>query len=268
MCRQYLWIILGVFVLTGCASSPTGQRQLLMYDRGTMDSMGAQSFDEMKEKQKIAKDPAINDYVQCVAGAITSVVPEHYGYAPDGWEVVVFDSKEVNAFALPGSKIGVYTGLLNVAQTPDQLAAVLGHEVGHVLANHSNARLSVQQLAGVGLALGAVALSDNEHRDIILGGLGLGATVGVLLPYSRNQESEADEIGQQLMADAGFDPQQAIVLWHNMEQESKKTPPEFLSTHPAHGTRIQQLNAWLPATQQRYQQALASGHKPNCQRPE
>nr|WP_185067069.1 M48 family metallopeptidase [Vibrio ponticus] len=229
--------------LTACSSSPTGRNQLLLFSDSDMSNLGAQSFEQMKQQQKVSNNVKLNNYVQCVADAVTAQVPKQSEF--DNWEVVVFDSEQVNAFALPGGKIGVYTGLLNVAQNQDQLATVIGHEIAHVLADHSNERLSQSQLANTGLQLTSVALGASEYaqyREATMAALGLGVQVGVLLPYGRTQESEADIVGLELMARAGFDPRQSIALWQNMAKASKgQQPPELLSTHPSHGTRIQDL---------------------------
>lgn len=246
--------------LTACSSSPTGRNQLILFSDTDMSHLGAQSFEQMKQQQKVSKDAKVNRYVECVANAVTKHVPKQPGF--DKWEVVVFDSNQVNAFALPGGKIGVYTGLLNVAENQDQLATVIGHEIAHVLADHSNERLSQSQLANTGLQITAVALGSSEYaqyRDATMAALGLGLQYGVILPYGRTQESEADIVGLDLMAKAGFDPAQSIDLWHNMAKASNgQQPPELLSTHPSHSTRIhdlQQTMAKLP----NYQAA-----KPNC----
>jgi predicted Zn-dependent protease len=182
------------------------------------------------------------------------------------WEVRVFDDKTVNAFALPGGKIGVYKGLLGVAKTPDQLAAVMGHEVGHVLAHHGNERVSQSFAVSQTLALLEqwMAANNTAHREKAMGLLGLGSQVGVLLPFSRLHESEADEIGLQLMAKAGFDPRQSVKLWQNMSKAGGKAPPEFLSTHPAHETRIERLQASMAAAMKHYR---AVKSKPVCRLP-
>ncbi|HET8702086.1 MAG TPA: M48 family metallopeptidase, partial [Nitrococcus sp.] len=173
-----------------------------------------------------------------------------------------------NAFALPGGKIGVYSGLLKVAQTPGQLAAVIGHEVGHVVAGHADERLSTAFATQTGLNLLSLVLGSEgvvSQQGMAL--LGLGAQVGIILPFSRTQESEADEIGEKLMAKAGFDPQQSIELWQNMSKAGGKQPPQFLSTHPSPSTRIADLRAHLPQAMQLYQQARLEGHNPDCQPP-
>ncbi|MGF1908546.1 M48 family metallopeptidase [Vibrio kasasachensis] len=249
-----------VVSLTACSSSPTGRNQLLLFSQNDMSSLGTQSFEQMKQEQKISTDANINQYVQCVATAVTRQVPKQASF--DNWEVVVFDSEQVNAFALPGGKIGVYTGLLEVAENEDQLATVIGHEIAHVLADHSNERLSQSQLANTGLQITSVALGASEYaqyQQVTMSALGLGLQVGVLLPYGRTQESEADIVGLDLMAKAGFDPRESVTLWYNMAQASKgQQPPELLSTHPSHSTRIRDLNQ----TMQKLPNYAKT--KPNC----
>ncbi|MCG3722045.1 M48 family metallopeptidase [Vibrio cincinnatiensis] len=230
--------------LVACSASPTGRNQLLLFSNTEMSSLGAQSFEQMKKEIPISQDRKTNAYVQCVANAIIAQVPKQAEF--DSWEVVVFDSKQVNAFALPGGKIGIYTGLLNVAVNQDQLATVIGHELAHVLANHSNERLSQSQLANVGLQVTDFAIGASEYgqyRDLTMAALGVGVQYGVILPYGRRQESEADILGLELMAKAGFDPKESIALWRNMAKASNGSqPPELLSTHPSHDTRIADLN--------------------------
>ncbi|MGR5297833.1 M48 family metallopeptidase [Vibrio mediterranei] len=228
--------------IAACSSSPTGRNQLILFSDAQMSQLGTQSFEQMKKEQKVSKDKEVNAYVQCVAKTITDHVPPQPEFSE--WEVVVFDSDQVNAFALPGGKIGVYTGLLNVAVTPDQLATVIGHEVAHVLADHSNERLSQSQLANTGLQITNAALGGSQYRDVTMAALGVGVQYGVILPYGRTQESEADIVGLELMAESGFDPNQSVELWKNMAKASGGSqPPELLSTHPSHDTRISDLRA-------------------------
>ena len=187
---------------------------------------------------------------------------------PSRWELQVFEDDSANAFALPGGKIGVHTGLLRVARTPGQLAAVLGHEVGHVLARHSNERVSQQLGAQLGLLtagslIGAISQTGSPDQQLIYQALGVGTQLG-LLKFSRLQESEADGIGLELMAQAGFDPRESIELWKNMEHASQGQPPEFLSTHPSHGTRIADLSAGMPEAQQSWKRATSAGRQPRC----
>jgi predicted Zn-dependent protease len=258
------WLKLSTVVTTlaiaACSASPTGRNQLLLFSDSDMSSLGAQSFDQMKKDQKVSTDKKTNAYVQCVTRAITKHVPPQPGF--NQWEVVVFDSEQVNAFALPGGKIGVYTGLLDVAVNQDQLATVIGHEIAHVLADHSNERLSQSQIANAGLQITNLALGSSEYSQytgVTMAALGLGVQYGVLMPYGRTQESEADIVGLELMAKSGFDPNQSVDLWKNMAKASGgQQPPELLSTHPSHSTRIEDLKAKI--------QSLPNynAKRPNC----
>jgi predicted Zn-dependent protease len=249
-------------LLTACAVSPTGRKQLLLMNNQQMSAMGVQAFNQLKQDKPIDQDPRINAYVQCVAGAVTSQLSG----GRSTWEVRVFQDKSANAFALPGGKIGVNTGLFQVARNPDQLAAVIGHEVGHVQANHSNERTSQQMMVQGGLAAvdAFYGAKLGANRDAAMQGLGLGAEYGVLMPYSRTQESEADLIGLELMARAGFDPRQSLQLWQNMAASGGGQPPEFLSTHPGYETRMRDLQANMGKAMQLYQAAQAQGRRPNC----
>ncbi len=263
--KTNLFAIVLLMTLTACAVSPTGRKQLAFMPESQMVSMGLQSFEQIKQDTPHVKDVAINKYVQCVADAITRL-PEVQQSSRD-WEVVVFDEETVNAFALPGGRIGVYKGLLLVATTPDQLAAVMGHEVGHVLADHGNERVSQNMAVGQSLALLGNWMSANNtaYREQAMSLLGLGSKFGVLMPFGRLHESEADEIGQTLMAKAGFDPRQSVTLWQNMGKGGGKAPPEFLSTHPSHDTRIGKLESGMGAAMNHYN---AVTNKAQCKAPE
>lgn len=249
--------------LSGCSSSSTGRNQVILFSADELNKMGSSSFEEMKTKEKISQDPAINSYVQCVAKAITKNVPKsaHNGE----WEVVVFDSEQVNAFALPGGKIGVYSGILKVAENQDQLGAIIGHEVGHVIERHSNERLSSSQLSQTGLAVAGAVMASQEvaHQNEWMAGLGLGLQYGIILPYGRTHESEADIVGQDLMAKSGFNPEASIKLWQNMAALSKNSPPEFMSTHPSNQTRIKDLTSHLQQSSRLY----VANANPHCIKP-
>lgn len=251
-------------ILAGCAKSPTGRSQITLFSDEKMSTMGAQSFEEMKKEIPISKNVKLTQFVQCVADSITPLVSKD-AHAGD-WEVVLFDSEQVNAFALPGGKIGVYTGILNVTENADQLAAIMGHEVGHVIADHSNERMSSSSLAQTGLQVINVGISnqDAQTQSMIMAGLGIGVQYGVLMPYGRSHESEADIIGQELMAKAGFEPKAAVELWKNMAKLGGESPPEFMSTHPSHDTRINKLTENLSVTQPIY---TASQNTPSCKKP-
>ena len=227
--------------VTACATSPLGRNQLILFPDAEMSQMGAAAFQEMQQKTPPSSNAAKNAYVRCVADNIIRALP---GEQPQAWEVRVFEDDAVNAFALPGRKIGVYTGLLDIAENQDQLATVIGHEVGHVQAQHSNERVSTNFVTQSGLQLVQVAAGvQTPMQQQLFGLLGLGVQVGVLLPFNRTQEAEADLIGLDLMADAGFDPRQAAKLWQNMASKGGPSTPEFLSTHPSSERRIAELSA-------------------------
>ena len=248
--------------LVGCATSPTGRNQILLFGSDQLNAMGAQAFDGMKSETPVSKQPAQNQYVQCVADTLLPYVPS--GVYSGDWEVAVFNDDQVNAFALPGGKIGVYTGLLKVATNQHQLAAVIGHEIGHVIAQHGNERMSQTTLIQTGSQVANQVLAANRvpYNAEIMGALGLGLQLGVQLPFSRTHESEADLIGLQLMAKAGFDPRQSVDLWRNMEAASGgERPMELLSTHPAPDSRIKNLQANMDAAMADYQ---ASPTKASC----
>jgi len=247
--------------IAACATSPLGHSQLLLMSDDQMSQMGTLAFEEMKTKTPPSTDTGANGYVRCVADAITREIRD----APGGWEVEVFNEKEPNAFALPGGKIGVNTGMLKVAENQHQLAAVIGHEVSHVLAKHANARVSSAYATEAGLVAASVlAGAPSAEKQQLLALLGVGAQVGVLLPYGRSQESEADLLGLDLMAKAGFDPRESIRLWENMANAGGARPPEFLSTHPSGQTRIDDLSNRMPSAMSLYEQARAQGRSPNC----
>lgn len=261
--RRWWRVSMGaVLFVSACATSPTGRPQVTLVPRQQMAALGDQSFAQMKTEMPQVRDRAMTAYVHCITDALLAQLPE--GNA--GWDVRVFDRDEVNAFALPGRNIGVFRGLLGVAKTADQLAAVLGHEVGHVLAEHGNERVSQALLVQGGLAALGGMLEDTRGRSVILAALGVGAQVGVLLPHSRAHETEADEIGLELMAKAGFEPRGSVQLWRNMQRASSRQPPEFLSTHPSHRTRIRALELKIPEVMRWYQRAQAEGRGPRCRK--
>ena len=238
--------------------------QLRLIPSSQMASLGAQSFEQIKAETPQTKDAATQRYIRCIADAIIPHIGD--GTSPADWEVLVFADSQANAFALPGRKIGVYEGLLKYAVNQHQVATVMGHEVAHVIAGHGNERLSNQMAAQAGMALAAIAFGSGDEKDsLILAGLGLGVQYGVILPFSRSHESEADLVGLNLMARAGFDPRESVPLWQNMAS-SGLSPPEFLSTHPSSTTRIKDLTGRIPQALQLRGQAQAKGYNPNCTR--
>ncbi|MBT8439447.1 MAG: M48 family metallopeptidase [Gammaproteobacteria bacterium] len=249
--------------LLSCATSPEGRKQFKLIPDDQMDAMGAQSFEQIKQQTPLTKDKNIEQYVLCIANKIIPQVQQSPN--PQQWEVLVFEDDQANAFALPGNKIGVYTGLLKYAKNQDQLATVMGHEVAHVIAKHGNERVSSQLATQTGLGIAAAILGSQqgESNAMILAGLGLGVQFGITLPFSRKHESEADLIGLDLMAKAGFNPEESVPLWVNMSQAGG-APPEFMSTHPSGATRIKQLKERIPQANIAYQNAIKKGQRANC----
>lgn len=254
-------------MLPSCATSPMGRKQMLLMPESQMASMGLKSFDELKKTTPIEKDPKINAYVKCITDPLLKAAGPVDGV--QSWNVVVFKDPQVNAFALPGGEIGVYTGIIKVAATPAQLAAVLGHEIGHVMAKHGNERVSQGLATQVALQGTAFALQKDGQIDkktqLIVAALGVGLQFGVTLPFSRTHESEADIIGLELMSKAGFDPEQSVTLWQNMSQASGgKAPAQWMSTHPSNKTRIDNLSKNIPKYEPYYQKAKENGTAPHC----
>lgn len=251
--------VLATCLLSACVTSPTGRSQLVFMPDAQINQMGLQAFDNMKKQKPISTSSKYNQLASCIAGAITQETGGN-------WEIVVFEDASPNAFALPGNKIGVHTGMLTLVDNQDQLAAVIGHEIGHVLARHSNERASQEFAVSQGMGIiQAVSAPQTALGQTALGMLGIGAQYGILMPYSRTHESEADMIGVDLMAKAGFDPRQSINLWQKMEQASQgQQPLEFMSTHPSHATRIQDLEKHMPQAMGLFQQAQSQGKQPHC----
>jgi predicted Zn-dependent protease len=250
-------VLVLVASVVACETNPyTGRSQLLVTSVSQEMQLGAQVYSQVTSDPKVVKsqDPREVEPVRRVAWRVIEAA-KRSKYAETAnqfqWEVTVIkDDRTANAFALPGGKIAVYTGIFPVAKTEAGLAAVMGHEVVHALARHGAERMSQNQLTQstlqvVGAALG-VSGTDPLLSQTAMAALGIGAKVGVLLPFSRAHESEADYIGILLAAQAGYDPQEAIHLWERMEQLGGSGSSEFLSTHPSHGTRIKQLQEWMP----------------------
>ncbi|MGB5261701.1 MAG: M48 family metallopeptidase [Gammaproteobacteria bacterium] len=258
MMLRLITLLTGLGILCACTTSPTGRSQLVLMPDSQMNQMGLQAFTSIKKETPVDKSPKANAYVQCVSNEITREVG-------GSWEVAVFKDDSANAFALPGNKIGVYTGLLQVAKNQHQLATVIGHEVAHVLSHHSNERVSQKFAVEQSLSLvNAVANPTSGTGRTVMGLLGVGTQFGILMPFTRVQESEADLYGLKLMARAGFDPRESVNLWINMGKTNKGQPPEFLSTHPSGSTRITDLRRNMDAAMRIYQQAQNAGKRPAC----
>jgi predicted Zn-dependent protease len=221
-------------------------------------ALGLQSYQKvLSEAQAVQSGPELATVKQ-VASRLAAAT----GKAGEGfqWQVSLIQDRQVNAFCLPGGKIVVYTGILPVAQNEAALATVLGHEMAHATSRHGSQRVFEQNLAQTAMSGVAMSLTnmDYDKQRAVMGALGAGAQFGVLMPFSRKHESEADQIGLIYMARAGYDPEESIRFWKRMESTGGGQQPEFLSTHPSHGTRIQQLEAWMPKALEEYNKAQAN----------
>lgn len=259
------WIVCTAAVLTlaGCATSPTGRSQIMLVSDAQVNQMGITSFDDMRKAGKFANAPRQRAYATCVANALIKVLPPPWN--TQKWEVQIIDDNTANAFALPGGRIGVNEGMFKIATDQDLLAVVLGHELSHVVSRHGAERVSDQMAAQLGVAAAsAYGASKGLNPNLMQAALGVGTQVGVLLPFSRAQESEADKLGERFMAEAGFDPRAAPELWKKMDSQGGSKPPAFLSTHPAPGQRREKLAKEATTLMPIYKQARASGHEPHC----
>ena len=250
---QFLIAILAVMsFVAGCSLPMISEREVAIE--------ADQQFDSMRTQNEISTDWETRSYIVCVAQKIIDQLDEPY--ASMEWDIEIFENEAVNAFAMPGGKIGVFTGILQVAENQDQLGAVLGHEVAHVTERHSVERANREITTQMGTtAVGAIF--GGSYGDLAQ----MGAKLGLSLPYGRAQESEADVVGLAYKADAGFDPRASVKLWKNMAANSQGGPPEFLSTHPASDTRIDDLISELPEALAKYNSAKAAGKNPRCGPP-
>jgi len=243
-----------VVLLAGCYTVPETGRTSLILPMVNDVAQGAAAFDEIKAKEKVSNNPQQNERVHRVGTRIAEAVGDALPNAK--WEFVVFDAPDtINAFALPGGKVGVYTGLLKLADSDDELAIVMGHEIGHVTARHGAERMSQAMIAaGAGVLLDATTRNNSNH-DLMLAGYGV-AVGGGMLMFSRSNESEADYIGIRYAAKAGYDPRAAVTFWQKMAKESTGSKmPAFLSTHPSHEHRIADLQGWMPEVMPIYEAA-------------
>ena len=257
-------------ILASCAMSPSGRPQLDLVSDEKINELGAASFQKMKDQGSISRNPKVNEYVNCVADAMLVQL----GDFGKEWEIVVFNARSANAFAVPGRKIGVHTGILALTENQDQLAAVIGHEIAHVVSKHANERMSAKYATSIPLNIAGFIYGNTYAGNQAIALLGMGSQVGLLLPFSRKHESEADELGMDMMAWAGFNPLETVKLWKNMAQEAKdaearsggkaKKPPEFLSTHPAEDTRVKGLVSRMGGALKLYNQAQKEGRNPKC----
>jgi len=252
------WSVIALSVLSlaapGCATvEGTGRTQLMLISAPQEQALGAEAYEEILSKERISDDERMTRIVRRVGERIAAVADQ-----PDfDWEFNVIDSEQINAFCLPGGKIAVYTGILPIMKNEAGLAAVMGHEVAHAVARHGGERISQQLGAQLALELASAGLGEMspKNKELALGALGAGVNVGVMLPFSRSHELEADELGLDLAAEAGYDPREAVRLWERMEAAGKGKPPEFLSTHPHEQRRISELQAQMPDALRHYEAA-------------
>jgi len=259
--RRYRYLAPFAFValaLAACSSQPSQQ------SRAEMEAEAAQAFNKMRASVPLVTDRETIDFVACVAQAVVAELEPPYNDID--WELAIFESEAVNAWAFPGGKIAVFSGLLQVTENGHQLATVIGHEIAHVTANHSINRAKRSGLTSVGINALAIILGGGYSGATYTAqqALAAGAQFGIMLPYSRGAETEADTIGLEYMARAGFDPRESVPLWQRMSEGAGAAPSEFMSTHPAPETRIENLiNEWqetLPI----YNEAKADGRDPEC----
>lgn len=278
-----LWPILLFVVYLGYywlshqdTTSYTGRKQLIDTSPAQEAALGLQSYQQILSQSQVVTSGQLPQQVKEIARRLidaapkveqyyaqTKNIPASTDWASYQWDVNVLQSDEVNAFCLPGGKIAVYTGIVPVAQNGDGLAIVMGHEIAHALLRHGGERMAQQKLVQLGTMAAGMSVSDMDpqQQQMVMAALGAGAQYGMLLPFSRNHESEADHVGLLLAAAACFDPHEAPKLWQRMGALAKQKPPEFMSTHPADATRIDQLNAWMPEADE-VRQHFCSGGAP------
>ena len=259
-------MIIAAFVLVACSTVPiTGRKQLDLVPNSTMLSTSFQEYDKFLEEHKLSTNQEQTQMVKRVGIRIQKAVEQYFqqknlshqldGYA---WEFNLVESKEVNAWCMPGGKVVVYTGILPITRDEAGLATVMGHEIAHAVARHGNERMSQALLTEMGGMALAVALDQHPSQtsQLWMAVYGMGAQVGILLPYSRLQETEADHLGLIFMAMAGYDPHKAVEFWQRMAQMKEgQAPPEFLSTHPSDETRIRKIREFIPEAMKYYQES-------------
>lgn len=230
-----------VAALSGCETNDAlGRKQLILFDDNALVQSALASWVELKSTAKISKDPTLNARIQKVGARVVNAA----GMGNAQWEYVLFENDQPNAFVIPGNKVGVTTGLFKAVKNDDQLAAVLGHETGHVIGRHANERASQTTAAQIGIDVATKSTKGNVQKAVSNYG-GLGAMLGLILPYSRKHELEADRIGVDLMVKAGYRASESVALWYNMQAAGGNAPPEFMSTHPSDKTRIEALSAYI-----------------------
>jgi predicted Zn-dependent protease len=248
--KRLFRLILVLLAVQGCSVVPHTQRKALVLISPDQEmAMGEEAYREVLSKAKLSKNKKWVLIVDRVGRNIARVSDR-----PNlAWEFRVIESKQKNAFCLPGGKVAVYTGIMEVAQNEAGLAAIMGHEIAHAVARHGAERMTQVLLLNMGMSVADVSLNNTEHRDLILAAIGVGANLGVLLPYSRKHETEADNIGTIYMAKAGYDPYEAVALWERFAQAGQGNPPAFFSTHPPSLERAEALRTIAKKAMVEYQ---------------
>ena len=251
MQKHFIFILLSGLVISACTTTPVSNRSaLILIPKSQEISLGIQSYNEILKREKESEDTQLNQIIRRVGQRIASVsdMPKLE------WEIKLIESDQKNAFALPGGKIAIYTGILSVAKNEAGLATVMSHEIAHVIARHGAQRMTQQMLLQGAMIGAGLSMKNSTQKNIVLSALGVGVLYGFTLPFSRLHESEADQIGLIYMAKAGYDPNEAINFWQRFGQvKGGKGPPEWASTHPADATRIQGLRSYLSRAKYDYQ---------------
>lgn len=254
-----LMLILVVFLAIGaCKTNPfTGKSTLNFYPNSQVFPMAFAEYDQFLESNKVVTGTSEAQMITKVGQRIASAAERwldangHPGYLNGyKWEYNLVKDETVNAWCMPGGKIVFYTGILPITQNETGVAVVMGHEVAHALADHGAQRMSASTMQQIGAVAGNIAIQDQETLGLFNQAYGIGSQLGVMLPFSRSHETEADRIGLQIMAIAGYNPEEAAELWRRMKAAGGEAPPEFMSTHPSNDTRINNLTAWAPAAKQ------------------
>jgi len=244
--------ILSAFLvpLWGCVQIPeTGKSALILTSPEYENQLGEQGYKEVLAKSKINPDPKLNEILRRTATQIS----RQTGKRDFKWEFNLIESKEQNAWCMPGGKIAVYTGILPAMASEGGMAVVLGHEVAHATLRHAGKRITSEMFINLGLSFAEVSLGNIKYKNTLMGLLGAGAAVGIILPFSRGDESEADQYGLRYMARAGYDPREAVLFWQRFAKSAGGSPPQFLSTHPGTLTRIRDLQNQMPQALQWYE---------------
>lgn len=263
--KTLFFVVIASVVVTACSSVPvTGRKQLNIIPSSQMMSMSYQQYDDFLKSNKLSTNAQQTQMIKTVGAKIKTAVETYFrqqgmsseldGYS---WEFNLIESPEANAWCMPGGKVVFYTGILPITKDETGVAVVMGHEIAHAVAEHGNERMSQSLITELGGTALAVALQEKpaETQQLWLTAYGIGSQVGVMLPFSRLHESEADRMGLIFMAMAGYNPNDAVSFWQRMaDMKNGQSPPEFLSTHPSDATRIRQIKSWLPEAMKYYKQ--------------